>query len=183
MVLSLSRANFIPQSTRRLEETYSKESKLGEGAFGSVFLSRHKETSELRAIKFIPKSSIKHPERLKNEVSTLMSCDHPHIIKLFEIIEDRKTLYLVMEQCKGGELFDYIISHKKIPEAESVALFRQIMLSVTYLHSKNIAHRDLKPENLMFSDRGTLKLIDFGIAKTLKPDEEMTTRAGSVRII
>ena len=180
MVLALSRTNFITHSTHRLEEKYLKQSKLGEGAFGSVYLSMHKETSELRAIKYIPKSSIKHPDRLKNEVSTLMSCDHPHIIKLFEIIEDRKNLYIVMEQCKGGELFDYIISKKKIPESEAIVLFRQIMLSVAYLHSKNIAHRDLKPENLMFSDGSTLKLIDFGIAKSLKPDEMMSTRAGSV---
>lgn len=180
MMLSITRGNFVTHSTKKLEDKYLKQTKLGEGAIGTVFLSKHKETNDTRAIKYIPKSSIKHPERLKNEVSTLVSCDHPHIIKIFEIIEDRKNLYLIMEQCKGGELFDYILNNKTIQEAEAAMLFRQIMLAINYLHSKNIVHRDLKPENLMFSDGKTLKLIDFGIAKALKPNETMTTRAGTV---
>lgn len=181
-MISLSRSNFILHSSGKLEDKYVSQSKIGEGAFGSVFSSVLRETSEPRAIKHIIKSSVKHPERLQAEISTLLSCDHPHIIKLYEIFEDRKNLFLVMEQCMGGELFDYILNNSKIAEAEASMLFRQIMLAVSYLHNKNIAHRDLKPENLMFSDIGTLKLIDFGIAKELKPEEEMKTRAGTVRI-
>ena len=109
-----------------------------------------------------------------------MSCDHPNIIKIFEVLEDRKSLYIVMETCNGGELFDYILNNKKIKEAEASMLFRQIMLAVNYLHNKNIVHRDLKPENLMFSDTKTLKLIDFGIAKSVETDQILTTRAGTV---
>ena len=170
----------MPQSTQKLDDKYTKQSKLGEGAFGSVYLSKHIITSELRAVKYIPKSSIKYPERLKTEVLTLMSCDHPNIIKIFEVLEDRKSLYIVMETCNGGELFDYILNNKKIKEAEASMLFRQIMLAVNYLHNKNIVHRDLKPENLMFSDTKTLKLIDFGIAKSVETDQILTTRAGTV---
>jgi len=181
-MISLSRSNFILHSSGKLEDKYTSQSKIGEGAFGSVFSSILNETSEPRAVKHILKSTIKYPERLQSEISTLLSCDHPHIIKLYEIFEDRKNLFLIMEQCTGGELFDYILNNSKIPEAESSVLFRQIMLAVNYLHSKNIAHRDLKPENLMFSDTTTLKLIDFGIAKQLNPEEEMKTRAGTVSL-
>ncbi|OMJ77221.1 hypothetical protein SteCoe_23215 [Stentor coeruleus] len=179
MALSIARGNFVTYSAENLEDKYLKQAKLGEGAVGTVFLSKHKETNDIRAIKHIPKSSIKHPERLKNEVSTLISCDHPHIIKIFEIIEDHENLYLIMEHCKGGELFDYILNNKTIQEAEAAMFFRQIMLAINYLHNKNIVHRDLKPENLMFSDMKTLKLIDFGIAKALKTNETMSTRAGT----
>lgn len=180
MEFSLTRGNFVTHSTQKIEERYTKQVKLGEGAYGSVYLSKHNVTSELRAIKYISKCNLKFPERLKNEVQTLMACDHPNIIKIFEVLEDRKQLYIVMEQCKGGELFDYILNNKKIPEAEAVMLFRQIMLSINYLHSNKIAHRDLKPENLMFSDSKTLKLIDFGIAKNVANQPNMTTRAGTV---
>jgi serine/threonine protein kinase len=180
MEFNLSRSNFVIQSNSKLEDKYVKQSKLGEGAYGSVYLSQNKLTSEIRAIKHIYKPSLRYPDRLKKEVSTLMSCDHPHIIKIYEIIEDRKNLYIVMEQCKGGELFDYITKKNKINEKEASMLFRQVMLAVNYLHHNGICHRDLKPENLMFSDEKTLKLIDFGIAKQVELEDTMTTRAGTV---
>lgn len=179
-MLPLSRCNFIIHTSGKLDQKYENHSKLGEGAFGSVFASVLKSTSELRAIKHIDKSSIKHPERLESEISTMLECDHPNIVKLFEIFEDKQNLYLVMEQCPGGELFDYIIENSKVPEIEASRFFKQIMMAVHYLHSKKIVHRDLKPENLMFSGPGVLKLIDFGIAKILQEDQEMTTRAGTV---
>jgi calcium-dependent protein kinase len=178
----LSRSNFILHTSEKPFQKYQNNSKLGEGSFGTVYSSHLKETFELRAIKHIDKSSMKHPERLQSEISTMLECDHPNIIKLFEIFEDKKNLYLVMEQCTGGELFDYIIKNTKIEEQEAAGLFRQVMLAVSYLHSKNIVHRDLKPENLMFSGPGNLKLIDFGIAKVLNDGEEMNTRAGTVRV-
>ena len=179
-MLPLSRCNFIIHTSGKLDQKYENHSKLGEGAFGSVFASVLKSTSELRAIKHIDKTSIKHPDRLQSEISTMLECDHPNIVKLFEIFEDKQNLYLVMEQCPGGELFDYIIQNSKVPENEASCLFKQIMMAVHYMHSKRIVHRDLKPENLMFSGPGVLKLIDFGIAKILQDDEEMTTRAGTV---
>ena len=183
MEYSLSRSSFITNTIEKLEKNYLPESDLGEGQYGKVLLCKHKLTSELYAIKHIKKSAIKHPERLKNEVSILVSCDHPNIIKIFEIFDDRKNLYIVMEQCKGGDLLDYVLKSKKIPEAEAVGLFKQIMMALNYLHKNNIVHRDLKPENIMLTDTNQVKVIDFGISKIVKPDELMNSRAGTVMII
>ena len=180
MEFSVSRSSFITHSLNNIEEIYTIESKLGEGACGSVYLCKNKITSEMRAIKYIQKSKIRYPDRLKNEVSTLISCDHPNIIKIFEIFENKEYLYIVMELCNGGELFDYIVKNKKIQEAEAAMLFRQVILAINYLHNHHIVHRDIKPENLTFSDNKILKLIDFGIAKRVNPNETMTTRAGTV---
>ena len=93
--------------------------------------------------------------------------DHPNIIKLFETFEDSKFVYLVMELCEGGELFDKIIEKGSFTESQARNYFRQMISAVNYIHSKRICHRDLKPENFLLldkSDNSPLKMIDFGMS-------------------
>jgi calcium-dependent protein kinase len=157
--------------------------KLGEGTFGSVFLAQHTQTKQQRAIKQIPKTRIKRQDRLQNEVNIMRSADHPNIVKLFEVREDRRNVYLIQEYCEGGELFDYILSKGHLNEKEAANLFRQVLSAIRYLHHNNTCHRDLKPENILFvyqGDDAPLKLIDFGLARMCENDYDlMSSQAGT----
>ena len=113
--------------------------------------------------------------------------DHPHVIKLYEIFEDNRYLYLVMEECSGGELFDRIIerinAHKMFTEKEAALMFKQMMSAICYCHAAGICHRDLKPENLLFLGKESdspLKVIDFGLSRIFqKDDHKMSTKVGT----
>jgi calcium-dependent protein kinase len=100
---------------------------------------------------------------------------------MYEVIEDSRYIYLVMEVCEGGELFDFISLHKRLSERKAALLFKQLLLGLSYLHCHDICHRDLKPENLLFADskHETIKLIDFGLSKILKGSSVMSTRVGT----
>mmetsp|Transcript_4233 Transcript_4233/g.6404 ORF Transcript_4233/g.6404 Transcript_4233/m.6404 type:complete len:460 (-) Transcript_4233:113-1492(-) len=180
--LVINKACFVQNFVCKIEDKYQITQKLGEGTYGAVYLGSNKQTGVVRAIKHIPKSMVTRPERLDNEVKLMMAADHPNIAKIFEVIEDRRNIYLVLEHCSGGELFDYIIEKQHLTETEAASLFRQVMLAISHLHSMEITHRDLKPENLMFSEKSTqspLKLIDFGLARMTRNQELMTSRAGT----
>mmetsp|Transcript_16118 Transcript_16118/g.13654 ORF Transcript_16118/g.13654 Transcript_16118/m.13654 type:complete len:156 (-) Transcript_16118:463-930(-) len=109
--------------------------------------------------------------------------DHPNIIKLYEIYEDARYIYLVLELCSGGELFDRITNKGSFAEAEAIEAFQQIMHAINYCHSFNITHRDLKPENFLYlndDDESPIKVIDFGLSKRGNTTQDvMTTRAGT----
>lgn len=106
--------------------------------------------------------------------------DHPNIVKLYESFEDEKYVYLIMELCEGGELFDKLLDMGNLCESDATVLFKQMSSAVAYLHSNQIAHRDLKPENFLFgidSDFHSLKLIDFGLAKIVRTN--LNTNVGT----
>ena len=118
-------------------------------------------------------------ERVSREIHILKLIRHPNIIQLYEIIETPKKLYLIMEYASGGELFEYIVKHNKLPEREACAFFQQIISGVEYIHKLHIVHRDLKPENLLLDDKNCIKLVDFGLSNTYKAEESLKTACGS----
>eukprot|EP00126_Sphaerothecum_destruens_P013299 Sdes_comp22755_c0_seq1m21160 len=95
--------------------------------------------------------------------------DHPNIIKLYEVVDTPKTLYLVMEYASGGEVFDYLVAHGKMKEKEARIKFRQILSAVQYCHSKRVIHRDLKAENLLLDADMNMKIADFGFSNQFTP--------------
>jgi len=107
----------------------------------------------------------KEKTRLKYEIDILRNLDHPHIVRLFEVFEDRKFIFLVTELCVGGELFDEIINRGSFSEKDSANVIKQVLSAVNYCHGQKVAHRDLKPENLLIDSTQKeliIKVIDFG---------------------
>ena len=114
--------------------------------------------------------------------------DHPNIIKLYEIFESKRSLYLIMEECKGGEVFDKIIEHiqnkKMYTEKHAANIFQKMMSAVEYCHNNGICHRDLKPENLLYLNQGPeinnpIKVIDFGLSQVISADRKLKTKVGT----
>lgn len=139
---------------------------IGKGNFARVMLARHMPTNSEVAIKIIDKTQLNTNslEKLFREVSIMKLLNHPNIVKLFEVIETEKTLYLVMEYVSNGEVFEYLVKNGRMKENIARQKFRQIVSAVQYLHSKNIIHRDLKAENLLLDHNLDVKIVDFGFS-------------------
>merc|ERR550537_1578954 len=110
--------------------------------------------------------------------------DHPNIIKLYETFEDHRNIYLIMEICSGGELFDRIIETGHFTEVQAAIVMQQIMRGMFYMHEIKLTHRDLKPENFLFQtkdpiEKCTLKIIDFGLSCKFTEGGVLTTKAGT----
>uniref|UniRef100_A0A8P4G0T0 MAP/microtubule affinity-regulating kinase 3 n=1 Tax=Dicentrarchus labrax TaxID=13489 RepID=A0A8P4G0T0_DICLA len=154
---------------------------IGKGNFAKVKLARHTLTGREVAIKIIDKTQLNPTslQKLFREVSVMKILNHPNIVKLFEVIETEKTLYLVMEYASGGEVFDYLVAHGRMKEKEARAKFRQIVSAVEYCHQKRIVHRDLKAENLLLDADMNIKIADFGFSNEFTLGNKLDTFCGS----
>lgn len=155
---------------------------IGEGTFGKVKLGTHILTGEKVAVKILEKERIvdvADVERVAREIHILKLVQHPHIIQLYEIIETPRQLYLIMEYCPGGELFDHIVASGRVREREACRFFHQIMAGVEQIHRVNVVHRDLKPENLLLDDQKNIKIVDFGLSNTYQDGQLLKTACGS----
>lgn len=181
----IGHAMFIMDNTGKIQDAYDMEKKkLGEGSYGSVCKAKSKSTGAVRAIKNISKAQMKNIERFKQEIAIMKLMDHPNIIKLYETFEDHRSIYLVMELCNGGELFDRIIECGHFTEAQAATLMQQIIRAIYYMHENKVCHRDLKPENFLFTtkdsiEKNILKIIDFGLSCKFEPGQVLTTKAGT----
>ncbi|KAL1920630.1 uncharacterized protein VTP21DRAFT_1007 [Calcarisporiella thermophila] len=181
---------FPPQTVHDKDEStfaaqYELLHKLGEGNFATVRLAKHRKTGESYAVKIIEKARFwakaKARLALQQEISILMSINHPCIIRIFGVFDEDKYLYIVLELANGGELFDYVIEKQKLSEIEAQQIFFQLFCAIKYLHDRDIAHRDLKPENVLFADRDRLKIqvSDFGLAKIVSEQSFLGTLCGT----
>ena len=180
---------FVIANDQNIEEFYDLKRgiELGAGAFGKVIMAKKKNSEIYRAVKVIPKSTIRKKSNFTNEINILKTLDHPNIIKLYETYQDEEKYYLIFELCKGGELFDTIIENGYFTEKEAKKLFKCIIKALHYCHKIGICHRDIKPENFMFADKTdfeSLKMIDFGLSKVIpkkKQEKENNTGYGRQR--
>nr|XP_045361790.1 serine/threonine-protein kinase SIK2 [Camelus bactrianus] len=133
------------------------------------------------AIKIIDKSQLDavNLEKIYREVQIMKMLDHPHIIKLYQVMETKNMLYLVTEYAKNGEIFDYLANHGRLNESEARRKFWQILSAVDYCHSRKIVHRDLKAENLLLDNNMNIKIADFGFGNFFESGELLATWCGS----
>lgn len=143
----------------------------------------HKETGFQAAIKIINKEVVvKKPdlwEKIKREVVILKLMEHPHVLKLFDVLESRSKLYLVLEFVKGGDLYSYIVKRGPLPRPEALRLFAQLIQGLEYCHQHQVCHRDLKPENLLLDEKNNVKIADFGLAQMMSKRKLLKTSCGS----
>lgn len=140
---------------------------IGEGTFAKVKFAQNTETGESVAMKVLDRSTIiKHKmvDQIKREISIMKLVRHPYVVRLHEVIATRTKIYIILEFITGGELFDKIVHHGRLSEAESRRYFQQLIDGVDYCHIKGVYHRDLKPENLLLDSQGNLKISDFGLS-------------------
>ncbi|XP_049783616.1 serine/threonine-protein kinase MARK2-like isoform X6 [Schistocerca cancellata] len=182
---SASSASRVSSRSRTADEPHIGKYKLlktiGKGNFAKVKLAKHVPTGKEVAIKIIDKTQLNPGslQKLFREVRIMKMLDHPNIVKLFQVIETEKTLYLVMEYASGGEVFDYLVLHGRMKEKEARAKFRQIVSAVQYCHQKKIIHRDLKAENLLLDSEMNIKIADFGFSNEFTPGNKLDTFCGS----
>jgi MAP/microtubule affinity-regulating kinase len=149
-------------------ENYTIGIKLGDGPYSVVHLATEKATKNRVAIKFYEKaklSDVRKKSGVKREIEILQKLSHPHIVTLYDVIDNSKNVCLVMEYASGS-LRQHLRSRatRRLDEPESKRIFRQLLSALDYCHMQNITHRDIKLENILLDDNNNVKLIDFGFA-------------------
>ena len=157
---------------------------IGSGAFGKVVLGHHTLTGEKVAIKVLDKMILNQTpedyELVRQEISILKLVKHRYIVQLYEILQTAQHIFIIMEYCEGKEIMDYILAKNRLSELESLKYFQQLINTLFYLHSQNIAHRDIKIDNLLLDTNKDLKLIDFGLSCKYTDDNLLDQPCGTV---
>jgi len=171
----LGKKDFLEKKTGHPEEFYTVEKPLGKGAFGFVMRVSDKRTKQARVMKVINKTKTQIPaEEIEQEIETLKSLDHPHIIRLYESFEDYQNIYFIMEEAKGGELLKVLAQNYekgfRLNEKWLTLVMKQILHGVSYCHANRIIHKDLKCENIMLLTEAGIGnphvvIIDLGLAE------------------
>ena len=169
-----------------LLEIYDVKNKLGSGKFGLVKLGIHKKTGQKVAIKIMKKSTMDSSdlELVRTEIEILKICQHPNIIRLYNVFENADYLYIIMEYCYGGDLFSYLENrHFRLSEKRASTIIHQMATAVYYMHSFGVVHRDLKPENVLMTstdEDSDIRILDFGLSKILGPYEKCDEPYGTL---
>jgi len=170
-----------------LLDIYEVKEKLGNGKFGLVKLGINKHTKEKVAIKIMNKKKMDTSdiELMRTEIEILKICQHPNIIRLYDIFENIDYIYIIMEYCPGGDLFSYLEKRKfQISEERAAIIMNKMCEAVFYFQSYfGVIHRDLKPENVLMTsdgDDGDIRILDFGLSKISTPNEKCTEPYGTL---
>lgn len=166
-----------------IHKEYTIKHKLGSGSFATVKRAVRKSDKAVFAVKEIKKTNLNEEElsAVHDEVTIMMEISHPNCVKLYEMYETQKKVYMVLELLTGGELFDRIVAKGSFSEKEAAEVIKTVVTAIKYLHGIKIVHRDLKPENLLFStpaNDAQIKITDFGLAKA-KAASDMQTACGT----
>ena len=174
---------------KNLLDLYDIKEKIGKGKFGLVKHAIHKESGKEVAIKIMAKKNMSTSdlELAKTEIDILKICNHPNIIKLYDVFDTPDYIYIIMEYCSGKDLFSYIEKRNyKLPEPRAAEIIHKLSMAIFYIHSYGIIHRDLKPENILMTDntdKADIRLLDFGLSKIVGPTEKCTEPYGTLSFV
>ncbi|KAF5379064.1 hypothetical protein D9615_005946 [Tricholomella constricta] len=169
---------------------------VGKGASGRVKIAKHRLTGQLAAVKILPVAPLvssraslatqqaksdKQRLGIDREITMMKLMNHPNIMRIYDVYEGDKELFLVLEYVEGGELFDFLVNRGRLPAAEALAYFKQIIYGLNYAHTFSIIHRDLKPENILIASISPplIKIADWGMAAFAHPSLQLETSCGS----
>ena len=144
--------------------------------------AKHILTGVTVAVKILNRSKVKAlrmDNKIKREIQILQLFRHPHIIRMYEVIETATDVFMFLEYVSGGELFDMIVQKGKLEEIQARRYFQQIISGVEYCHQHRVVHRDLKPENLLLDGSGNVKIADFGLSNIMEDGAFLQTSCGS----
>ncbi|KAM9733527.1 serine/threonine-protein kinase SIK3 homolog isoform 1-T1 [Menidia menidia] len=160
---------------------YEIERTIGKGNFAVVKLATHIITKEKVAIKIVDKTQLddENLKKIFREVQIMKLLKHPHIIRLYQVMETERMIYLVTEYASGGEIFDHLVAHGRMAEKDARKKFKQIVAAVHFCHCRNIVHRDLKAENLLLDHNLNIKIADFGFSNMFSRGQLLKTWCGS----
>ncbi|XP_037697473.1 serine/threonine-protein kinase SIK3 isoform X5 [Choloepus didactylus] len=160
---------------------YEIDRTIGKGNFAVVKRATHLVTKAKVAIKIIDKTQLdeENLKKIFREVQIMKMLCHPHIIRLYQVMETERMIYLVTEYASGGEIFDHLVAHGRMAEKEARRKFKQIVAAVYFCHCQNIVHRDLKAENLLLDANLNIKIADFGFSNLFTPGQLLKTWCGS----
>lgn len=142
---------------------------IGQGSTSAVFLANHIKTGDFYGLKIVPRSLLEKNNllcRFEQELRVQQSLSHQNLLALHDIIYNENIIGLVMDYCRNGDLYSYLVNHDRLPEIEARNIFIGILEGLYYLHSKEIAHRDIKPENILLDEDLTPKIADLGLCHT-----------------
>ncbi|KAG6865634.1 hypothetical protein C0991_000803 [Blastosporella zonata] len=169
---------------------------VGKGASGRVKIAKHRITGQLAAVKILPVAPLvnsraslatqqaksdKQRLGIDREITMMKLMNHPNIMRIYDVYEGDKELFLVLEYIEGGELFDFLVNRGRLPPSEALAFFKQIIYGLNYAHTFSIIHRDLKPENILIASISPplIKIADWGMAAFAHPSLQLDTSCGS----
>lgn len=180
MKIKIDEAEFeLPATIGR----YEIGNMIGEGAFSVVVEVRTAGSDMTYACKVCSRKVLLDSglwEKFEQEVRILEILRHPNLVALLDVVYDPELVYLVMEHCRKGDMFQYIVDHGPFNSETSGKLFNQIVSAMVYVHRHDIAHRDLKPENILLDDDLNAKISDFGLCHAVVPNELLSTPCGTL---
>ncbi|XP_060691101.1 NUAK family SNF1-like kinase 1 [Hemiscyllium ocellatum] len=170
------------QHKHNLKHRYAILQTVGRGAYGKVQKALETATGRTVAIKSVRKDKFQEELdriHIQREMEIMSSLNHPNIIRIYEVFENKDKIIIVMDYCSNGELYDYVNEHHRLSENEARRAFRQIVSAIHYCHKKGIVHRDLKLENILLDESFNVKLADFGLSNLYHKDQLLETYCGS----
>eukprot|EP00897_Mesotaenium_endlicherianum_P010001 jgi/Mesen1/9029/ME000565S08338 len=182
--------SILRRSYEEVREKYSLGGELGRGQFGIIRHCTDRKTGERLACKVISKRKLANNQQVEDvqrEIRVMQQLGaHPYIVGLKHTYEDSQKVYLIMELCEGGELYNRITLRKRFSERNAAKVCKALAQAMQHMHSKGIMHRDLKPENIILCTRDSdtlIKVADYGLATSFRRGEWLTLTAGSAYYI